>query len=79
MADLRCSFCNKGEADVHKIIAGRQDVAICNECVEVCNDILADRRERQPPPDEHEPPDEGPELFSFKCPACGHQWKVAKR
>ena len=38
---LSCSFCNKDENDVRKIIAGPA-VFICDECVEVCNDILAD-------------------------------------
>jgi len=38
---LRCSFCNKDQNDVRKLIAG-PTVFICNECVEVCNDIIAD-------------------------------------
>jgi ClpX C4-type zinc finger protein len=38
---LRCSFCNKAQDDVRKLIAG-PTVFICNECVEVCVDILAD-------------------------------------
>ena len=39
--DLRCSFCLKAQADVRKLIAGPV-VFICDECVEVCNDIIAD-------------------------------------
>jgi len=38
---LRCSFCNKDQNDVRKLIAG-PTVYICDECVEVCNDIIAD-------------------------------------
>ena len=38
---LRCSFCNKDQNDVRKLIAG-PTVFICDECVEVCNDIVAD-------------------------------------
>ena len=38
---LRCSFCNKDQNDVRKLIAG-PTVFICDECVEVCNDILSD-------------------------------------
>ncbi|HLE19946.1 MAG TPA: ATP-dependent Clp protease ATP-binding subunit ClpX [Vicinamibacteria bacterium] len=38
---LRCSFCNKDQSDVRKLIAG-PTVFICDECVEVCNDIIAD-------------------------------------
>ena len=38
---LRCSFCNKNQNDVRKLIAG-PTVFICDECVDVCNDIIAD-------------------------------------
>jgi len=37
---LRCSFCNKRENDVAKLIAG-PSVFICDECIAVCNDIIA--------------------------------------
>jgi ATP-dependent Clp protease ATP-binding subunit ClpX len=40
---LRCSFCNKDQNEVRKLIAG-PTVFICDECVEVCNDIIADDR-----------------------------------
>jgi hypothetical protein len=39
--DLRCSFCNKPQNDVLKLIAG-PTVFICDECVSVCVDIIAD-------------------------------------
>lgn len=38
---LRCSFCNKHQDDVRKLIAGPM-VFICDECVDVCLDIIAD-------------------------------------
>ena len=38
---LRCSFCNKNQNDVRKLIAG-PTVFICDECVDVCIDIIAD-------------------------------------
>ncbi len=38
---LRCSFCNKDQNDVRRLIAG-PTVFICDECVEVCNDIVTD-------------------------------------
>lgn len=38
---LKCSFCGKGHAEVKKLIAG-PSVYICNECVELCNEIIAD-------------------------------------
>jgi hypothetical protein len=40
-APLRCSFCNKTQDDVRKLIAG-PTVYICDECVQVCVDIIAD-------------------------------------
>lgn len=38
---LKCSFCGKGQDEVKKLIAGPA-VYICNECVELCNEIMAD-------------------------------------
>jgi ATP-dependent Clp protease ATP-binding subunit ClpX len=38
---LKCSFCGKGHEEVKKLIAG-PTVYICNECVELCNEIIAD-------------------------------------
>ena len=35
-----CSFCKKSQHEVETLIAG-PDVAICNECIELCVDILA--------------------------------------
>ncbi len=37
--ELHCSFCGKGQDEVQKLIAG-PSVYICNECVELCNEIL---------------------------------------
>ncbi len=44
---LRCSFCRKTANDVRKIIAG-PTVYICDECVEVCVDIIAGDATLQP-------------------------------
>lgn len=38
---LHCSFCGKDQNNVKKLVAGK-DVYICNECVEICNEIIAD-------------------------------------
>jgi len=38
--DLSCSFCGKSQVDVQRLIAG-PDVYICDECVGLCNDIIA--------------------------------------
>ena len=37
---IRCSFCNKSQAQVKKLIAGPNDAYICDECVEVCSEII---------------------------------------
>lgn len=42
---LYCSFCQKSQHEVRKLIAG-PNVHICDECIELCNDILTE--ERQP-------------------------------
>jgi hypothetical protein len=39
----RCSFCNKWQHDEGELIAGPGEF-ICDECVEVCNDILAEAK-----------------------------------
>ena len=42
--DARCSFCGKGRNEVKKIIAV-PTVFICNECVDLCNDIISEEWE----------------------------------
>ncbi|MGN0332185.1 MAG: ATP-dependent Clp protease ATP-binding subunit ClpX [Lachnospiraceae bacterium] len=37
---IRCSFCNKTQAQVRKLIAGPNNTYICDECVEVCSEII---------------------------------------
>ena len=39
---IHCSFCGKDEAHVHKLISGPDGVYICDECVQVCTEILED-------------------------------------
>ena len=36
---LKCSFCGKSQKQVKKLIAG-PGVYICNECIELCNEII---------------------------------------
>ena len=38
--ESRCSFCGKPDSKVSKMISGPNGVFICDECIEVCNDIL---------------------------------------
>ena len=43
---LRCSFCGKSKDSVKKFISG-PSVYICNECISLCNEILAEEEERE--------------------------------
>ena len=44
---LRCSFCGKQEREVQRMIQGPGGVRICNECVNLCRDILQDGYDMQ--------------------------------
>ncbi len=44
--NLSCSFCGKGQREVRKLIAG-PTVYICDECIRLCNDIVAEEAERE--------------------------------
>ena len=48
--NLKCSFCDKRQLQVEVLIVG-PGVAICSECVDMCNEIIADARtpESAPP------------------------------
>ena len=48
---LYCSFCGKSQHEVHKLIAGPPPVLICDECVDICTDVVD--------------PDDDKELFRF--------------
>ena len=39
---LNCSFCNKTQHEVRKLIAGPSSVFICDECIDLCNDIIVE-------------------------------------
>jgi ATP-dependent Clp protease ATP-binding subunit ClpX len=43
---LFCSFCGKSQEEVRKLVAG-PSVYICDECIELCNDIIAEEQERE--------------------------------
>jgi endopeptidase Clp ATP-binding regulatory subunit (clpX) len=45
---LRCSFCGKSKESVRKFISG-PSVYICNECISLCNEILAEEEVRETP------------------------------
>ena len=44
---LYCSFCGKSQHEVRKLIAG-PSVFICDECVELCNDIIREEIQEKP-------------------------------
>ena len=46
--EIRCSFCNKTQDQVKKLIAGPAGVYICDECVEICSDIIEEEFEEEP-------------------------------
>ncbi len=50
--DIRCSFCNKRQEQVKKLIAGPAGVYICDECVEICSDIIEEEYEEEPAEEE---------------------------
>ena len=43
---LRCSFCGKSQNEVKKLIAG-PTVYICNECIDICNEIITDDQQNE--------------------------------
>lgn len=57
---VRCSFCNKTQDQVRKLIAGPAGVYICDECIDICEDILEEGFE------EDEFGDERPEINLLK-------------
>ena len=56
--DIRCSFCGKSQDQVRKLIAGPEGVFICDECIEVCMEIVEDElyehEEEHPEPNDFE-------------------------
>ena len=46
--EIRCSFCNKTQNQVKKLIAGPAGVYICDECVDICADIIEEEFEDEP-------------------------------
>jgi ClpX C4-type zinc finger protein len=41
---LYCTFCFKSQHEVKRLISGPSNVFICDECVELCNEVIADRK-----------------------------------
>lgn len=45
-SSIRCSFCGKTQGEVKQLIAG-PNIFICNECVELCNEIIREDQEKE--------------------------------
>ena len=44
---IRCSFCGKNQDQVRRLIIGPKDVFICDECINVCSEIIEEEAEEQ--------------------------------
>lgn len=51
---IRCSFCNKPQEQVKKLIAGPSGVYICDECIDICSEILEEEFEDADSQEENE-------------------------
>ena len=51
---VRCSFCNKTQDQVRKLIAGPNGAYICDACVDICSEIIEEEFQDHPEPDEFE-------------------------
>ena len=60
-SDIRCSFCNKTQNQVRKLIAGPSGVYICDDCIDICTDILEEELQ-----DEEEEESVHPEINLLK-------------
>jgi len=49
VADYRCSFCGKRQDQVKRLVAGQHEVAICDECVSLCREIIDEEFSGTPP------------------------------
>ncbi len=66
---LRCSFCDKTQMDVLKLVAG-PNVNICNECIDICVDILSEARKDQPQRDRDRPAEDEQSWARSSAWAC---------
>jgi len=44
---FRCSFCGKQQDQVERLIAGPNGVYICDQCVDLCQEIIREEREKR--------------------------------
>jgi hypothetical protein len=72
-ADYSCSFCGKSKERVQRLIAGPGGVYICNECVTLCNEIIAGEQPARSPQAERRVSDKGWRLLALVV-AWGAFW-----
>jgi hypothetical protein len=79
--DLHCSFCGKHQHEVRKLIAG-PTVYICDECVKLCNEIIAGEAKRAEPAPEQPAPPKGEGIAKTDnllcCSFCGKSQREVK-
>src|SRR5207247_9030095 len=56
MSERACTFCGKGAKDVRALIAGTPPLFICNECIELASDIIAEEGDEESPIRQGRPP-----------------------
>jgi len=56
MSERACTFCGKGAKDVRALIAGTPPLFICNECIELASDIIAEEGDEESPLSQGPPP-----------------------
>jgi ClpX C4-type zinc finger protein len=66
---LHCSFCDKSQDHVRKLVTGPK-ACICDECVEVCVDIISDDRTADPASVEAGQERPGAPLLTVRCSLC---------
>jgi hypothetical protein len=47
MSETACSFCGKGDNEIRQLLAGPPPLFICNECLDLCNDILGAQEDEE--------------------------------
>lgn len=73
--NLSCSYCGKSQREVRKLIAG-PTVSICDECVKLCNDIIADEKDSKRPAESHPLPEKKERAkvsVTPRCSFCGKE------
>jgi hypothetical protein len=69
----RCSICGKDRGNVRRLIAGPGGVYICNECVTLCNEIIAGEESARAPQAQRRAGDERRLLLALVI-ASGAMW-----